>query len=142
MVYTDSCGFKTKSNVVFDSRKTSAASLLNQVKLSEVGFYQGCYNCPSRIEILDSLVIKRPQDKFYTEFAIEGYNEELKTYMVNKLSQSNKNIPSNKWEALSWLDELNATQLNKLTQTTDFKRKAIATYQLKNKPSSYTIALK
>lgn len=143
-VSTNDCDFTTNSNVLFDSRKTSLSKLLKQVKLSEVSFEQGCYNCPSRIQLLDNLVINRPKDKFYTEFEISGYNNQLKEYMVKKLAKVHQKT-SNKWEALSWLDNLKSEDLfsfKRLTDRKDFKEKAIATYNLEEVPYRYTIKSK
>lgn len=135
----DNCRFNTSSSgVSFDYKATKIVDVLNQVKLDEVSFIPGCFNCPSRIEIQDTVRIKRPQDKYYTEFNIEGYNNDYLEFMINKfigkLNQDDYYPMLDKLEAYA---NKNPSIYNKK----DVKLTAIKTYDLQYLPWRYKIGM-
>lgn len=137
---TENCRYKaTTSGVSFDSRSSKIVDILNQTKVENIQFFPGCFNCPSGLELSDSLVIKRSQDKYYTEYGIEGYNsgylEFMMTKLLGKVSQDNYYPMLDKLEA-----KLDANP--SLYNRKDFKLQAMKTYDLQGKPWNYAIGLK
>ena len=136
----EKCNYEvTSSGVSFNPKNTKTVDILNQVKIDDITFIPGCFNCPSRIELSDSLVINRPQDKYYTEFEIQGYNRDYHNFMAKKLfgnfSQDDYYPTMDKLEA-----KLGSNPSN--YDRKDFKLEAVKTYDLKQKPWSYAIGLK
>lgn len=69
------CHFNTTSPLIYRSNKVMRVKdILNQVKPNETYIKIGCFNCPSRIEILDELIVKK--DGYLLSFEIEGYHTE------------------------------------------------------------------
>lgn len=136
----EKCNFKAvSSGVSFNPKNTKTENILNQTKIDDITFIPGCFNCPSRIELSDSLVINRPKDTYYTEFEIAGYNRDYHDFMAKKLfgnfSQDDYYPTMDKLEA-----KLSDSPSN--YDRKDFKLKAIQTYDLEQKPWSYAIGLK
>lgn len=137
---TEKCHYKaTSSGVSFDSKSTKTVDILNQVKLEDIKFIPGCFNCPSRIELPDSLVINRPQDEYYTEFEISGYNGNYYDFMAKKLFG---NFSQDDYYPI--MDKLEEKLGNSPSSydRKDFKLKAIQTYDLEQQPWSYAIGSK
>lgn len=130
------CKYTAKSNVTFNSASTTVKDLLNQVKISEVQFNPGCFNCPSRIEIGDNLVINRAADKYYTEFEISG-NSEYNDFIIKK-TYGSKHSEANDFELRDELDEKDEKFFNRQ----DFKLAAIKTTDMKSVPWNYKIVAK
>ncbi|PKG34153.1 hypothetical protein [Psychrobacter sp. Sarcosine-3u-12] len=137
---TEKCDYKaTSSGVNFNSKTTKAVDILNQAKLSDIKFIPGCFNCPSRIELPDSLVVNKDQDNYYTEFEIGGYNSEYLKFMGKKLLGS-----FSEDDYYPTMDKLE-TKLGSSPSSynrKDFKLKAIQTYDLQQQPWNYAIGLK
>lgn len=137
---TEKCDYKAASSgVSFNSKTTKAVDILNQAKLSDIKFIPGCFNCPSRIELPDSLVVNRGQDNYYTEFEIGGYNSEYLKFMGKKLLGS-----FSEDDYYPTMDKLE-TKLGSSPSSynrKDFKLKAIQTYDLQQQPWNYAIGLK
>lgn len=136
------CHYKVSSSgISFKNNTTKVVDVLNQVRLEDIKFIPGCFNCPSRIEISDSLIINRPQDKYYTELNIEGYNTDYQKFMAQKIFG---NFNEEEFYSHSIELKLEEKLANNpgLYNRKDFKLKAIQTYNLQYKPWSYTIALK
>lgn len=137
---TEKCHYKTTSSgVSFNAKSTKTVDILNQVKLEDVKFIPGCFNCPSRIELPDSLVINRPQDKYYTEFEISGYNGNYHDFMAKKLFGNFSQ--DDYYPIMDKLEEKLSNSPNSYDRK-DFKLKAIQTYDLQQQPWSYAIGLK
>lgn len=137
---TEKCRYQaTSSGVSFNVKSTKTVDILNQVKLEDVKFIPGCFNCPSRIELSDSLVIDRPKDKYYTEFEIQGYNRDYHNFMAKKLFGS-----FSQDDYYLMMDKLEEKMGNSPSSydRKDFKLKAIQTYDLQQQPWSYAIGLK
>ena len=137
---TEKCRYQaTSSGVSFNAKSTKTVDILNQVKLEDIKFIPGCFNCPSRIELPDSLVINRPQDKYYTEFEIPGYNRDYHNFMAKKLFGS-----FSQDDYYLMMDKLEEKMGNSPSSydRKDFKLKAIQTYDLQQQPWSYVIGLK
>lgn len=130
------CKYTTKSNVNFNSASTTIKDLLNQVNISEVQFNPGCFNCPSRIEIGDNLVINRAGDKYYTEFEIAG-DGEYHEFIIKK-TYGSKYSEDKHYELMDELDEKDSKFFNRQ----DFKLAAIKTADMKSVPWNYTIIAK
>ena len=137
---TDQCNYNAiSSGVSFNAKTTNTVDILNQAKLENIEFIPGCFNCPSRIELTDSLIVNRAEDRYYTSFEIEGYNRDYHNFMVEKLFGN-----FNQGNYYPMMDKLDETLTNNPSyyQRKDFKIKAIQTYNLKQKPWSYSIVLK
>ncbi|MGP5209559.1 hypothetical protein ACTXJ5_02080 [Psychrobacter alimentarius] len=134
------CNYKaTSSGVSFNPKSTKTVDILNRTKIDDITFIPGCFNCPSRIELSDSLVINRPQDKYYTEFEIQGYNRNYHDFMAKKLFGS-----FSQDDYYLMMDKLEEKMGNSPSSydRKDFKLKAIQTYDLQQQPWSYAIGLK
>lgn len=137
---TEKCNYQaTSSGVSFNPKSTKTVDILNQVKLEEIKFIPGCFNCPSRIELSDSLVINRPQDKYYTEFEISGYNSDYHDFMAKKLFGSFSQ--DGYYPTMDKLEEKLSNSPSSYNRK-DFKLKAIQTYDLQQQPWSYAIGSK
>lgn len=135
---TENCQYSTQSNVTYNSKNTETRNLLSQVDIENVQFIPGCFNCPSRIEITDELMINRAEDSYYTKFEIQGYNKAYIDYIAKKLFGSTLDDYYSMMDML----ELRAAQDENFYDRNAFKLQAIKTYKLQDKPLSYTIALK
>lgn len=129
------CKYITKSNVNFNSASTTVKDLLNQVNLTDVRFIIGCFNCPSRIEINDKLMVNRASDKYYTEFEISA-NSDYSDFVANKTY--GKYSEDKHYEIMDKLDQKD----DKFYDNKDFKLAAIKTTDMKTVPWSYTITSK
>ncbi|MGP4717742.1 hypothetical protein ACTXGL_13985 [Psychrobacter sp. T6-6] len=137
---TEKCNYQaTSSGASFNAKSTKTVDILNQVKLEDIKFIPGCFNCPSRIELPDSLVVNRYQDKYYTEFDIAGYNSDYLNFMAKKLFGS-----FSQDDYYLMMDKLEEKLSNSPSSydRKDFKLKAIQTYDLQQQPWSYAIGLK
>ncbi|PNK59668.1 hypothetical protein [Psychrobacter sp. FDAARGOS_221] len=136
----ENCRYKTQSSgITFQYDKTRVVDILNNAKLADIQFIPGCFNCPSRIELPDELVVSRPQDKYTTTFGISGYNDDYLKYMATKMGI--KNVEQDYYPAMDSLEEkLNANP--KAYNREDFKRQAIRTYDLKSTPWVFKITAK
>lgn len=131
----EKCSFKTASSgVTYNTESTKIIDILNQADIDSIKFLPGCFNCPSGLELADNLVISRPQDNYYTEFEIEGYNNEYLKFMGTKLiGNFNQN---NYYSIMDKLDaklDSDSPEYNRK----DFKLKAIKSYDLQQQPWSY-----
>lgn len=136
----EKCNYKaTSSGVSFNSKSTKTVDILNQTKINDITFIPGCFNCPSRIELSDSLVINRPQDKYYTEFEISGYNRDYLSFMAKKLFGN-----FSQDDYYPTMDKLGDKLGNSPSSYNrkDFKLEALKTYDLKQQPWGYTVGLK
>lgn len=134
------CRFKTTSSgITFHTGKTNIVDTLNQVKLNDIQFIPGCFNCSSRIEISDILMIKRAQDNYYTAIEIEGYNEDYLSFMGNTIYGNFEQ--DDYYEVMDKLDKYFRTHPSDYSRN-EFRLKAIETYDLKKQPWSYAIGLK
>ena len=133
------CQYKAKSNVVIDSHTTNIRTLLNQVDLKDISFVPGCFNCPSRIEITDNLIINRAEDNYYSEFAIQGYNTEYKNYMAKKLFG---HLTEDNYYSMMDMLELRSVKDPTIYDRDEFKLQAVETYNLQGQTWSYTISAK
>lgn len=141
MSNSEDCHYKTlSSGISFDTKTTKTVDILNQAELKDIKFIPGCFNCPSRIELPDNLVIIRPQDNYYTEFEINGYNDEYLKFMGTTLF--GRYDPDDYYTVMDKLDaKLNSDSPE--YDRKDFKLKAIQSYDLQQQPwSYYKIALK
>lgn len=131
----EQCQFKTSSSgVTYNTRSTKITDILNESNIEAVRFIPGCFNCPSGIELADNLVINRSQDNYYTEFAIQGYNDEYLRFIGTKLYGS-----FGQDDYYSIMDKLD-TKLNSDSaeyNRKDFKLKAIKSYDLNQQPRRY-----
>lgn len=133
------CKYTTKSNVNYNSQTTKTQDLLSQVDIKNVQFIPGCFNCPSRLEITDNLVISREKDSYYTKFEIKGYNKKYLNYIAKNLFGDSSD--ENYYSIMDML-ESRAAEDPSLYNRNEFKLQAIEAYDLQDKPQSYTIALK
>lgn len=129
------CKYIVKSNVSFNSATTTVKDLLNQVNLTDVRFIIGCFNCPSRIEINDKLMVNRASDKYYTEFEIRA-NSDYSNFIAKKTY--GKYLEDKHYEIMDKLDQKDY----KFFDNKEFKLAAIKTTDMKTVPWSYTIATK
>lgn len=136
----EKCNYKVRSSgVSFNSKNNKTVDILNQTKIDDITFIPGCFNCPSRIELSDSLVINRPQDKYYTEFEISGYNRDYHNFMAKKLFGNFGQ--DDYYPTMDKLEEKLGNSPSSYNRK-DFKLEAIKTYDLEKKPWSYAIGLK
>lgn len=136
----EKCNYKaTSSGVSFNPKNTKTVGILHQAKINDITFIPGCFNCPSRIELSDSLVVNRPQDKYYTEFEISGYNRDYHEFMAKKLFGNFSQ--DDYYPTMDKLEEKLGNSSSSYDRK-DFKLEAIKTYDLEQKPWSYAIALK
>ena len=84
-------------------------------------------------------MINRPQDKYYTEFEISGYNGDYHDFMAKKLFGSFSQ--DDYYPTMDKLEEKLSNSPNSYDRK-DFKLKAIQTYDLQQQPWSYAISLK
>lgn len=137
---TEKCHYQaTSSGANFNAKSTKTVDILNQVKLEDIKFIPGCFNCPSRIELPDSLIVNRSQDKYYTEFEISGYNGDYHDFMAKKLFGSFSQ--DDYYPTMDKLEEKLSNSPDSYDRK-DFKLKAIQTYDLQQQPWSYAIGLK
>ena len=129
------CKLNTESSGVnYNTGSTKTVDILNQAKLEDIKFIPGCFNCPSRIELADNLIISRPQDNYYTEFEINGYNDEYLKFMGTTLF--GRYDPNDYYTVMDKLDaklDSDSPEYNRK----DFKLKAIKSYDLQQQPWSY-----
>ena len=131
----EKCTLETlSSGVNYNTKSTKIVDILNQANIEAIRFIPGCFNCPSGLELADDLVINRAEDNYYTQFEIDGYNDEyvkfIGTELVGHVNQNNY---------YSIMDTLD-TSLNRNSpeyNRKDFKLKAINSYDLQQKPWSY-----
>lgn len=68
------CQFSTTSPLNYQVDKMTVRDILNQVKPNEVYIQIGCFNCPSRIEITDNLIVEK--GNYRLSFEVDGYHRE------------------------------------------------------------------
>ncbi len=139
IINTASCQYTTKSNVSYNNRTSKVKDLLSQVDIENIKFVPGCFNCPSKIKITDDLLIDRTKDPYYTKFEISGYNKSYLQYIAKKLFG---NASNDDYYAMMDMLELRAAQEVDFYDRNAFKLQAVKTYDLQDKPESYTIVLK
>ncbi|MGM8899135.1 MULTISPECIES: hypothetical protein [unclassified Psychrobacter] len=139
IIDSKSCKYSTTSNVNYNSQTTKTQDLLSQVDIQDVQFVPGCFNCPSRLEITDTLVIEREKDNYLTKFEINGHNRKYLNYIAKNLFGDFSD--ENYYSTMNLL-ESRAAEEPSLYDRNEFKLQAIEAYNLQDKPQSYTIALK
>ena len=146
----EKCTIKTTSSGInYHHGKSKIVDILNQVRLEDIQFIPACFNCPSRLELPDSLVVRRPQDQYYTVFEIDGYNTPYKDFITQK-ALGNFDLNSNiYYEKMSEMDDKIRLETNdfenkdvSLLKQKDVRLKAIHTYDLQSTPWRYEIGLK
>lgn len=133
------CQYRTKSNVNYSSKTTKIKNILSQVNIENIQFIPECFSCSSRKGINDSLVVNRAEDKYYTEFEIEGRNKNYTEYIAQNLFGK---FSSDNYDSVMEKLETRVDEDPNLYDRNEFKLQAIELYNLQNKPISYTIALK
>lgn len=139
IINSASCRYITKSNVTYNSKTNTTKDLLSQVDVENIQFIPGCFNCPSTITISDNLLIDRSIDPYYTKFEISGYNKSYLGYIAKKLFG---NPVGGNYNAMMDMLELRAAQEIDFYDRNAFKIQAIKSYDLQDKPLSYTIIVK
>ncbi|WP_230657356.1 hypothetical protein [Psychrobacter sp. I-STPA10] len=146
----DKCTIKTTSSGInYHHGNTKIVDILNQVRLEDIQFIPACFNCPSRLELPDSLVVMRPQDPYYTEFNIDGYNTPYTEFLAQKVL-GNFDLKSDiYYKKMSEMDEKFNLATNNfehkdisLLKKKEIRLKAIHTYDLQSTPWRYEIGLK
>ncbi|WP_299184523.1 hypothetical protein [uncultured Psychrobacter sp.] len=132
------CRYTTTSNVNYNSQTTKTQDLLSQVDIQDVQFVPGCFNCPSRLEITDTLVIDREKDNYHTKFEIKGHNRKYLNYIAKNLFGD---FSDENYYSIMDMLESRAAKDPTLYDRNEFKLQAIEAYNLQDKPQSYTIAL-
>lgn len=139
VTHKQNCRYSTTSNVNYNSKSTKTKDILGQVNIKNIQFVPRCLNCPSRVGVLDRLVVNRAEDKYYTEFEIQGANKDYIKYIAKDLfgnfSDDDYNTVMNKLQ-------LRAAENDNFYDRNEFKLQAIDSYNLQGVPLSYTIALK
>ncbi|WP_367110232.1 hypothetical protein [uncultured Psychrobacter sp.] len=139
IINNKNCFYNTKSNVNYNGKSTKTKDVLGQVNIENIKFIPGCFNCASKKNPTDSLVINRAEDKYYTEFEIKEYNKDYIEYIAKDLFGDFSN---DEYDSVMNKLELRAAEEPELYDRNEFKLHAIDTYDLQSRPLSYTIALK
>lgn len=135
------CTMKSQSNFSFDMQRTTGIDILNQIKLSEMQVVVGCFNCPSGLELVDEMIINRPQDNYVTKFQVGSYNDEYKNFIAKKLfPKFNADDFDHYYEYMDKLDQMSTKP--DFYNREDFKRQAIKAYNMKEKLGNITLELK
>lgn len=128
------CQFGTTTPLKYQVNKMTVRDILNQVKPNEVYIEIGCFNCPSRIEIIDNLIVDK--DDYRLSFEVDGYHTESHI-ALSKLLLGNYEQDKH-YEYMDKLDELFRND-PELFQRDDI-RKLLFKYFLNHKIHSYEIS--